>query len=98
MSGLKLSQLAGMWSKDSAFIAYLNDKSPRQSDFVRYGTGSDEIDPAVLIRAVCDIQSRKELDTNRSAATRFDLEIRQPFMAWSTNKVSARPHSISSKV
>jgi len=35
-----------------------------------------------LICGLCSIQSRKELDTNKIAATRFHTLIREPFLAW----------------
>lgn len=34
------------------------------------------------IYGVCDVESRKDLDTNRIAMTRFLTLIREPFLAW----------------
>lgn len=42
----------------------------------------DEKDAKSLICAVCGIKSRKELDADKYAATRFHTLIREPFLAW----------------
>lgn len=84
MAGLKLSQLAGLWSKDKTFIQYLNRHAADSSDgeVVRYGLGENDLDPADYIRQRCAIASRRELDTNEQAARVFSRDIRVPFMEW----------------
>ncbi|MDH0342093.1 hypothetical protein [Chromobacterium haemolyticum] len=84
MAGLKLSQLAGLWSKDKTFILYLNNllaESGEQSA-VHYGLSEEDLSPADFIRETCGIVSRRELDTNDEAARVFSREIREPFMQW----------------
>lgn len=44
-------------------------------------TGGEEGAKAVILN-VCGVVSRKELDTQPTAATRFHKQIREPFMAW----------------
>lgn len=43
---------------------------------------STESDAKDYILEMCEIESRKELDTNKYAATYFHTLIREPFMAW----------------
>lgn len=42
----------------------------------------DESAAKELVLGKCGVQSRKELDTNKMAATRFHTLIREPFMTW----------------
>ncbi|WP_196483364.1 hypothetical protein [Burkholderia territorii] len=37
---------------------------------------------AQFVRAVCKVESRRELATNRHAADRFHHFLRRPFLAW----------------
>jgi len=41
-----------------------------------------ETDAKVIICEMCGIDSRKELDTDKFAATRFHTLVREPFLAW----------------
>lgn len=85
MAGLKLSQLAGLWSKDPKFIRYLNRHLDAANDCfsARYGEGEKDLNPADYIRQVCRVESRRDLDSDVRAASVFDREIRSPFMEWS---------------
>ncbi len=80
MGGMKLSQLAGMWSNDPSFIRFLNVKLDDTRSADRFGVGG--VDPADYIREVCSIKSRRELDTDARAAAIFNRDIRIPFMEW----------------
>jgi len=83
MKGFKLSKLAGMWCADAQFIAFLNrfvDGDDSQS--VRYGKRAGDLDPAEFVRKRCQVQSRRELDTNPIAAKLFHREIRLPYSEW----------------
>ena len=58
---MKLSQLAGLWSKDRGFIQFLNEESAFRSESSPFGLASGDRDPADLIRAKCSISSRRDL-------------------------------------
>lgn len=85
---LKLSQLAGVWSKDPVFIGWLNRHLDEAGDIhsARYGVGDQDLDPAVHIRKVCKVRSRRDLDSNQVAADTFNREIRRPFMVWANRR------------
>lgn len=68
-----LTRLAGMWSRDPDFLAWMEHLS---------GAPATPDDAAELIRLACKIESRRELDTNTAAAATFNYSIRGPFMAW----------------
>lgn len=78
MRGLKLSQLAGTWSRDRSFIAFLNATVNNE-----FGLDPGQRDPAEHIRSTCQVASRRDLDTDQRAAKTFDAAIRKPFMRWS---------------
>lgn len=46
---MKLSQLAGLWSKDRGFIQFLNEESAFRSESSPFGLASGDRDPADLI-------------------------------------------------
>lgn len=79
---MKLSQLAGLWSKDKGFIQFLNEESAFRSGSSPFGLNSGDRDPADLIRAECSISSRRDLDSDKTAAAIFNREFRNPYMAW----------------
>ncbi|EOG4615081.1 hypothetical protein ACLD9I_004728 [Pseudomonas aeruginosa] len=79
---MKLSQLAGLWSKDKVFIQFLNEESAFRSESSPFGLNSGDRDPADLIRAKCSISSRRDLDSDKAAAAIFNREFRHPYMAW----------------
>ncbi|MCM3609162.1 hypothetical protein M4D49_27130 [Cupriavidus pauculus] len=84
MAVLKLSQLAGLWSKDPLFIRFLNRHVDAADDrcSARYGLAERDLDPAGYIRQVCRVESRRDLDTDARAVRIFNREIRAPFMEW----------------
>jgi hypothetical protein len=68
-----LTRLAGIWSADPQFQAWLEWLA---------GQPVTKTDAAEFIRLASAVQSRKELDTDRAAAKRFLECVREPFMAW----------------
>lgn len=72
---LKPIQLAGALPRDSEFRAFVSQYMvpPREATVD---------DAAAFIRAACEIQSRRELETNPAAVERLNRFIRRPFMAW----------------
>lgn len=77
MRGLKLSQLAGTWSRDRNFIAFLN-----ATVCTGFGLNPGQRDPADHIRSTCHVASRRDLDSDPQAAKTFDVAIRKPYMRW----------------
>lgn len=78
--GGPLCKLAGIWCKDKDFWQWLGDN---------YGQGvpvENEEDAAELLRAVCGVHSRSELDHVPAGAARFHNIVRNPFIEWSKNK------------
>ncbi|UIY60060.1 hypothetical protein [Burkholderia cepacia] len=68
-------QLAGMLPRDPQFREWVAQwmVPPREVD----------IDTAAeFIRVVCQIDSRKQLATDRAAEQRFHQFLRRPFVAW----------------
>jgi len=72
-SQFRLSVLACTMCKDPMFLAWLNVIN--QHDHTSN-------DAKLFILAICDIDSRKELDVNTVAVAKFSLHIRHPFMKW----------------
>ncbi|MCO1396401.1 hypothetical protein [Burkholderia cenocepacia] len=68
-------QLAGMLPRDPQFREWVAQwmVPPREVD----------VDTAAeFIRTVCEIESRKQLATDRAAEQRFHQFLRRPFVAW----------------
>jgi hypothetical protein len=63
--GGDLARLAGIWCNDAAFQAWLG--------------AADAVAARQKICFLCGIESRAELDHNRTAATIFHQAIRQPY-------------------
>ena len=76
--GGELARLAGMWCNDPAFHRWAQDGFPTQWESAAGATPATWA--ASVIRAVCAIESRAELDNDDAAAKRFDLLIRRPYM------------------
>lgn len=82
LAGGPLARLAGMWCGDPDFADWLADEhgvmfngalADADGDIGRAATS--------VLRALCGIESRIELDHDDDAAGRFQTRIRQPFMA-----------------
>ena len=76
--GGEWAKLAGMWCADPDFWEWA-------SRFRHHGVlwKIDNKDVAgSLVRAMCEVSSRVELDHNEPALAKFNRHIRMPFMAW----------------
>lgn len=76
--GGALAKLAGMWCADATFQQWLeidpDNAAPNESG------------AALCLYALCDIQSRRQLDHDPAAAERFNRLIRGPYMKWRASK------------
>jgi hypothetical protein len=73
-------QLSAMLPRDARF-----------RDFVRAFVDFDdvtELDAAQFIRLVCEIESRRELETNKEAERRFHEYLRRTFVAWRDGRLT----------
>ncbi|GJH31426.1 hypothetical protein CBA19CS91_01735 [Paraburkholderia hospita] len=72
---LKPIQFAGMLPKDPEFRAFISQwMVPPREPTVE--------EAAAFIRTACEIESRRELETNPAAVERLNRFIRRPFVAW----------------
>ena len=78
-----LCKLAVQWCKDPVFWEWLN-----QFRVVCWGTKNEEDAKGEILR-ICNISSRKELDTNFTSKNLFNSEIRKPYMDWLEQRNSA---------
>lgn len=80
--GGAMAKLAGMWCGDTAFIDWLAVRYTREWTIARNGQPQAPLRDraAEVLRLVCDIDSRAELDNDQSAAARFQSLIRGPYM------------------
>ncbi len=72
-----LCRLAIQWSSDAEFEQWI------RRTFVVTST------PAEWIKAVCGVDSRKDIDGGGDATARFHRDIRAPFMAWRARNAAA---------
>lgn len=63
-----LCKLAAIWCKDR--------------DFQEWIEREDEQEAAEWIRKTCEVESRRDLDSDHGAALRFQQFVREPFMDW----------------
>ncbi|KVP59328.1 hypothetical protein WJ91_12700 [Burkholderia ubonensis] len=75
---MNLVQLAGMLPRDPLFREWVGG-------FVNGDPVTDD-EAAHFVRAVCKVESRRELATNRHAADRFHHFLRRPFLDWRDNQ------------
>lgn len=73
-SGGALARLAGMWCSNPEFWSFLAKR------FDRVCTDKDEA--AAIVREVCGVASRADLDSVPAAEAHFHVRIRLPFMRW----------------
>ncbi len=73
--GTRLSKLAAMLCQNPAFQEWLN--ANQMADLTVTVEGAQ--DAAAVIRMVCGIESRAELDHNKQAADIFHDKFRRPF-------------------
>lgn len=76
--GGALAQWVAMRCLDAHFQIWLHDRFPTQWDQAP-GKSESEL-AASVVRAVCAVDSRAELDNNPSAADLFHRLIRKPYM------------------
>ncbi len=72
--GGPLAKLAGQWSNDPIFWEWLEEEVGRK-------VASAE-DAAGLVRHICMVASRAELDNDAAAADRFHRLVRRPYADW----------------
>ena len=73
---MNLTALAGSLARNAEFQAFVGQYTVPAVDSVAAEQA------AQFIRAVCEIESRREIATNPEAAERFERFIRRPFVAW----------------
>lgn len=78
--GGPLAKLAAMWCQQETFWQFLNSKF-----FEGYDVGSEE-DAARLIRILCCIDSRSEIDSDPKATQIFHEQIRIPYISYMQDK------------
>lgn len=69
-----LALLAVEWCKDPEFLEWMKSETSYIAE--------SESDARLAILDICDIQSRRELETDRRAIAVFNQEIRGPYMKW----------------
>lgn len=80
--GGPLAKLAGQWCNSQSFVDWLADEHRAifEGALADYH-GDAEMAAAAIVRALCGIQSRAELDNDEAAARAFHVRIREPYMA-----------------
>jgi hypothetical protein len=76
-----LAQLAGRWCEDVAFQHWLEDAVPTVWA-VHWDPARLDETAARVVRMMCGVASRSELDTNPTAGRTFHKLIREPFSEW----------------
>jgi hypothetical protein len=72
-------QLAGTLPKSLAFREFV-------TTFTDFPDLATEDEAAMFIRYVCEIESRRELETNKRAEKRFHEILRRTFVAWNNER------------
>ncbi len=82
LKGGALSELAGLWCGTANFQAWLKKCWPGHwSDATEVIDGADPKELAAqVVRSICRVSSRAELDHNQACAALFNERIREPFM------------------
>lgn len=74
LKGGELAKLAGRWCSDPEFWGWLSREANCQIQ--------DSEKAAEVVRSMCLIKSRADLDHDKFAATRFKVLIREPYRVW----------------
>lgn len=86
--GGPLAKLAAMWCRDARFRRWLSEQFPDQcatcADDGMTIFNHHEV-AAAVVRHVCGVRSRAELDEDRRAATTFHVQIRLPYVSYTTS-------------
>lgn len=72
--GGALARLAGIWCRDPDFWAFMSARTGRPC--------SDAPAAAALVREMCEVNSRAELDNVPAAEARFQVRIRMRYVRW----------------
>lgn len=75
--GGERAKWVAMRCQEFKFWQWLRDTYPR--DAAAVGGISNAEDAAIVVRGICEVDSRAELDTDKLAAERFDGLIRKPY-------------------
>ena len=86
MNSLTLARTAGILCGRDDFRQFLSELHPLI--WAQFATLSDCDRAAAVVRALCDIESRSELDRNPIAAQSFHTKLGFPFNAWRRAKFS----------
>lgn len=80
--GGQLSVLAARWCQDPEFQYWITNVFEGRPTIVvgRDPNTTPEQDSAMIVRRVCEVKSRAELDHNTVAAHTFEYAIRKPYM------------------
>lgn len=80
--GGPLARLAGQWCNDEAFRVWLSKSAalPWSAAWDDYPEAAPAQIAALVVRQICGVKSRAELDSNDAAAMRFQELIRLPYM------------------
>jgi hypothetical protein len=90
--GMRPAYLAVQWCKDDQFQAWLREAYPTIWENAQLALAckpAAEWARGVLL-TICDLQSRSQLDTDPDARSRFDRNVRRPFMAWQQAQTSTQ--------
>jgi hypothetical protein len=84
-----LCKLAAMWSGREDFQKWLEHKFPSTWLAAQQVLGEETFGPindtdvaSEVIRMLCEVKTRKDLDTSETARKHFDSLIRLPFGQW----------------
>lgn len=85
--GGELAKLAGILCADNDFRMWLQSIAPADA-VAAAAEASDEAEEraAIVLRGICGVKSRRELDHDVKAADLFHEEIRKPWLAFKENK------------
>lgn len=80
--GGALAKLAGMWCNDAAFVEWLRltYRGTWTKAQIEHPDDAPDDWAAYVIRELCHITSRADLDNDPEAARRFQLAVRAPYM------------------
>ena len=83
LKGGPLAKLAGQWCQSDSFIGWLSESHPAIFDgALRDAKGEVDVAAAMIVRALCGIESRADLDNDAYAAKLFHERVRNPYMAY----------------
>lgn len=81
--GGPLAKLAGQWCGNADFQAFMLHIT--RAEMIPSDLQGDKL-AAYLVRQICAVESRVEIDSNERAEAQFHKRIREPYMAWSKKR------------